>query len=516
MNYKFIFLLLSFFIFLDCYAKNLVLVKLNNPLEINYYLQQNQLVVNYYNNNFFIGTTDNLNVCNGCQLIDDNAWSYDCNYYLMWIEENMDIHSLTDYHCNGDIIFTCDNFCIVRTNHNAILNYDKQSYRCVVAIENRSAKTVVDKLNNDKLQNIYEDSLLIFQLVSNVDRDSLLYYDKHLQDYGTRKCNLESTIVVQNWIKDHFERLGYTTELQDVYNFPTKNVIAVKRGTKYPDEYVICGSHYDSYSYSGNAPGADDNASGTAGMLEIARVLSNYQFERSIVICTFTAEELGLYGSNAYASRCANENMDIVGYFNIDMSGYLAKDSTIHAYVIFPESSRKLFDYYVSTCSTYVPDLIVSEGHLSGGDSDHTSFNENGFMGIFPFENPQKYSPYIHTQGDTIGLSVNNFEQMKMFTQGCLSNVVRLASTGGNEGILDNSIGVSLFPNPANNIITLQNSNMDTVNVIIYDESGNVITKINNVDHQTDINISKYKSGIYFLYVMFENGSHKMMKFVKK
>ncbi len=120
---------------------------------------------------------------------------------------------------------------------------------------------------------------------------------QHLQDYGTRNAYQPTSITAQNWIKDQFESYGLSVELMD---FPmpsgaaSDNVIATLPGTKYPDEFVIMGCHYDSYSYSGLAPGADDNASGVAGVLEIARLLSQYEFDRTIVFCTFSGEEYGL------------------------------------------------------------------------------------------------------------------------------------------------------------------------------------------------------------------------------
>jgi hypothetical protein len=193
---------------------------------------------------------------------------------------------------------------------------------------------------------------------------------------------------------------------------------------------VIIGGHYDSYAgSSGNpAPGADDNASGTCGVLEVARILAPYSYDRTIIFCAFSGEEYGLYGSAAYATWCDNNNLNILGYLNMDMIGYLKSGDPVHTDIIAPSSAQDLVDYYTSVVNLYLPDFITGPGMLSGGDSDHTSFNNHGFMGIFPFEDSEDYSPFIHTANDLIGNSVNNFTQVGVFTKAILATTVSLAN----------------------------------------------------------------------------------------
>jgi hypothetical protein len=120
--------------------------------------------------------------------------------------------------------------------------------------------------------------------------------------------------------------------------------------------------------------------------------------------------------------------MDILGYFNIDMSGYLIPGGTIHTDMIAPQSAAPLAEFYEQVCSVYLPSFLIEPGMLTGGDSDHTSFNEHGFMGIFPFEDSDDYSPYIHTINDLNGTSVNNYDQVATFTKATLASVVTMAS----------------------------------------------------------------------------------------
>jgi len=127
--------------------------------------------------------------------------------------------------------------------------------------------------------------------------------------------------------------------------------LAVQWGTRTPEEFVICGAHYDSYAWDGydpdtiRSPGADDNASGVSGILETARLLSHHTFDRTIIYANWCAEECGLLGSAAYAEDCAAQNMDIVGYFNLDMTGYLEEGSDIHVHLMYTTQDSLIADF---------------------------------------------------------------------------------------------------------------------------------------------------------------------------
>ena len=240
------------------------------------------------------------------------------------------------------------------------------------------------------------------------------------------------------------EALGLEVEQQPFYantwfgsGQAAPNVIGIQRGTLYPDTYVVCGSHFDSFSYQamsgGTAPGADDNATGVASVLESARIMTQYEFEYSIIYCAYGCEEMGLYGSEAYASRCQQEGMDIIGYFNNDMNGYLYGDQ-IHIDCIYPNSVEPIGTYYMNVGEVYYPELPIRHVNFNEGDSDHTSFNNHGYMGIYPFEDYEHYSPYIHTPNDVIGTSVTSFEMGQQYCQmniACLAEIANPVPVGG-------------------------------------------------------------------------------------
>lgn len=308
---------------------------------------------------------------------------------------------------------------------------------------------------------VYRDELplvdtnrLVYEIVTKVDTQNISASIARLQAFTTRKATTDSAVAAAEWIRQQFEDMGYAVELQEFNMGATAsspNVIATKTGSTYPDKYVVIGAHYDSYTWSVEAPGADDNASGTAGVIEAARVLADYPTECTIIFCAFSGEEFGLYGSTAYAERCQQQEMNILGYFNLDMIGYRNPGDDIHTDMIYPPSAQPLADYYKGIAAIFVPELGVFEGFLTGGDSDHTSFNNNGYMGIFPFEDDQNYSPYIHTTEDLLGLSVNSVEMAGMLTQASLAGVASLGGAFSYVGLDEKSNGLisSIIPNPA-------------------------------------------------------------------
>lgn len=269
---------------------------------------------------------------------------------------------------------------------------------------------------------------LIVTLLSQVNPDSIGATIQQLQDYGTRMCTSPQAFLAQDWIKNKLSGYGLTVYTQD---FPqpagsSDNVISILPGTTFPDQYIVMGAHYDSYTGGSSAPGADDNASGSAGIIEIARILSQYTFDRSLVFCLWSAEELGLYGSTAYAQEAANNNMNILGYLNLDMCGYLY-GTTIKTNVVGPAAAQPLLDFYDQVCGIYLPDFQVTIGGNLPGGSDHMSFNNNGYMGIFPFEDVNHYSPYIHTPQDLLGISVNSLPMAAVFTKSVMATGLEMA-----------------------------------------------------------------------------------------
>jgi acetylornithine deacetylase/succinyl-diaminopimelate desuccinylase-like protein len=357
----------------------------------------------------------------------------------------------------------------------------------------------------------------IYNLIDEIDTVQILETIQHLQDYGTRVFNTPQAVQAQNWIAEKFQSYGLSVEIQD---FPTTNgessdnVIATLTGKLYPDEFVVIGGHYDSYAFWGSAPGADDNASGTAGVIEAARVLSQYEFDRTIIFCAFGAEEIGLVGSDAYVRLCKLQGMNILGYYNLDMIAYVKPGEEPQTDIIAPATAQSLVDFYMDVAAIYLPDFQVNIGNLTGGDSDHTSFNRYGYMGIFPFEDDQNYSPFIHTPSDVIGQSVNSMKLARNLVAASLASTVSMAVPSSNVGIgqVENLIA-RIWPNPFSEELRVSIPNEQDFTFELKSVSGQLIQQ-GSGKSTLEIPTAILKSGLYILQLKSKNGNY-LTKVVK-
>ena len=410
-------------------AKDLVRISYSNRAELEKIFNDPNLTVHYYTNNSVFATAtsfDNRTMV----LIDQQAFTDNEVYTLVYCPRTEQQAYLQE----KEALLQTDDYVIVK---GAIMPYKNDG---AVAIFNKEAQ--LPRLTRDFPQ-VTEENPIIREMLNQVNPNELEANVQHLQDYGDRLWAGDGAYAASNWIADQMRALGLEVEQQPFElnigfgGDPAPNVIGIQRGTLYPDTYVVCGSHFDSFSYEallgmGTAPGADDNATGVSTVLESARILTQYEFEYSIVYCAFGTEELGLYGSEAYASRCQQQGMEIIGYFNNDMNGYLREGDPIHVDCIYPDAVEPIGEFYRTIGNVYYPELPIRHVTFSEGDSDHTSFCNHGYLGIFPFEDYENYSPNIHTPNDLIGPSVNNFENVQQFCQmniACLAECARLVGS---------------------------------------------------------------------------------------
>ncbi|RMH17843.1 MAG: M28 family peptidase, partial [Gemmatimonadetes bacterium] len=203
------------------------------------------------------------------------------------------------------------------------------------------------------------------------------------------------------------------------------NVIAIQRGTVHPNRYIIMSGDIDSRASNGSdgetdAPGANDNASGMAGVLEAARLLSRYEFGSSIVYMGLSGEEQGLFGGQKAAQVARDEGWDIVGVLNNDMIGNIEGiDGVIenNTFRVFSEAtpatedlrqrqryrtfggevdgpSRQLARYVARIADVYFPNLdaiMIYRLDRFGRGGHHTPFNNLGFPGVRIMETHENY-----------------------------------------------------------------------------------------------------------------------------
>ena len=356
-------------------------------------------------------------------------------------------------------------------------------------------------------------------LMDSVSIDSVEAYIEHLCSYHNRRYDSRYIYDVQDWLVARYQEMrGIDTVMLHDFSVPdfeagtADNILAVQWGTKTPQEFVVCGAHYDSWNADGSdpdtirSPGADDNATGVAGILETARLLSNYTFDRSIIYANWCAEEIGLVGSAAYARDCAAQGMDIVGYFNLDMTGYLEEGSDIHVNLMYTTQDSLIAKYVFRFSHAYFPEMCIWQDWLAWGDSDYSSFNRNGYPAVHPFEDVHASSPFIHSRNDVLGLSVNNLEQSKRFTEFNLGLVATLAGINGNAVAEQEKIGVTLYPNPAKMSVSIIAED-GLQHVRVCNLLGQQIVARNlNGENRCTLNTTDLSSGIYVVNVTTEKG----------
>ena len=282
---------------------------------------------------------------------------------------------------------------------------------------------------------------------------------RKLVSFGTRHT-LSDTLsttrgigAARRWIRAEFERISQACGgCLEVYeqrvtidsagnrriDVPTElvNVYAVLRGTKRPNDYVIMSGDIDSrisdpMDRTGDSPGANDNASGMAGVLEAARVLSAYRFENSVLLAGLSGEEQGLFGGKAMAEMAKLRGWNIIGVLNNDMIGnYHGIDGVVdnRTFRIFSEpnfqgaderlriwrrfyggevdgASRQLARYVHRITEQYLPQLnpmMIYRLDRFGRGGHHRPFNDAGFAGVRIMEAHEHYDRQhqdIRTEG---------------------------------------------------------------------------------------------------------------------
>ena len=247
----------------------------------------------------------------------------------------------------------------------------------------------------------------IFDMVNQVSRDRLASSIGALQAFQTRYGSTSNCESAGTYIHDSFRRLGLPTD-SDYFSFgsspqyTTSNVIATIPGKTAPERVVIISAHYDSYSNERMtlAPGADDNASGTAAVMELARVMAGYRFDYTVKFIAWGAEEWGLVGSRHYAAEARQRGERIIAALNLDMIGYadrLPEDLDL----VFNSPSEWIATRFTAATQLYAPMPLIEVVQTTFG-SDCSSFWEQSFSSLCGIEDTPVRNPYYHRTTDTL------------------------------------------------------------------------------------------------------------------
>lgn len=247
----------------------------------------------------------------------------------------------------------------------------------------------------------------IQNLVNQVSRSSFEADLTHLVSYPTRFSTSTHYADAVVWAQEQLEAMNYITRLQSiaVNGSTSQNIIADKLGSDVgARNIVLVVAHLDSINQQGGpgaiAPGADDNGSGSAGLLQMARVLKDFRSVHDLRFVFFGGEEQGLFGSKQYvASLPASEQERIRAVVNMDMIGSLNSFSPSVLLEGAP-LSQSVIDGLNEAAATYTQ--LIVQTSLSPHDSDHVSFINAGFPAVLTIEGADGANNNIHSSNDTI------------------------------------------------------------------------------------------------------------------
>ncbi len=265
-----------------------------------------------------------------------------------------------------------------------------------------------------------------------VSEDNLREMVQSLQDFQTRYASTANCEAAGQFLYNYFQVLGLNVWFQPftfgASEIPTRNVIAEKAGETYPNDIVIICGHYDSISPSATrmvlAPGADDNASGMAAVMEAARILVDIPLDFSVRFIAFSAEEWGLYGSEEYSIAARQANERIVGVIDLDMIAF-ADAVPEDLEIVVNESSDWLANRLVLAAENYTPLSTRKIVNASFTYSDHAPFWDNGYPALLAIEDLPLNNPYYHQTTDTV--DTLDFEFFGDSTSAALALLAELA-----------------------------------------------------------------------------------------
>ncbi|HFA49654.1 MAG TPA: M28 family peptidase [Bacteroidetes bacterium] len=393
-------------------------------------------------------------------------------------------------------------------------------------------------------------SVDIQALVEQVDSTRMSGDLTFLEGIRHRTAGAEHLQETKDFIELQFAEGGLEIAKQqfDFNGYQAENIIGRKIGTEEEGEVYIIDGHYDSVAGS---PGADDNASGTAGMLEAMRILAPFGFKKTIRFIGFDLEEAGLVGSIEYVQNGIAQQENIAGVLNFEMIGYFtevpnSQEVPLGFNLLFPAAQAKLeanqfrgdfvnvigngaasslTDAYETAIENYVPQLnfISLEAPASWqtltpdlGRSDHAPFWVAGVPALMLSDGANFRNPNYHGAGDTKDLV--DFTFMHDVVQAAVATIAEVAgiqnaATWWTDTEFTTAVdevagcSFSISPNPAKDFLRLQwaGCQVGNFNIELLDINGRVIKNYLNRNGQNGqaqmVDVRGLEKGIYFIKV---------------
>ncbi len=376
---------------------------------------------------------------------------------------------------------------------------------------------------------------LIEQMLNEVDPESIMNMVWTMQNMYTRFSMSDSNrIVAVDYIDSMLTAYGcdsvYRHSFSSVYG---DNVVGIRIGEYYPTTqcYILIGGHLDDVPDYGYAPGADDNASGVAAMLEAARVMGNYDFERTIRFAAFNAEEQGLIGSDYLAAEASSEGDTIIAALCYDMIGHvtapLLDTMRLRYTTAVPGCSVFACDFYQTVADTYTQ-LKIRPVRYTGtsGSSDHASFWQHGYVSTGGIE--RVLCPGYHTIGDSIGPT--GFNDIAFATEVVRTAIAVLATIAVpiDSGVVVSELSTfessplfAVRPNPGErfDISFAIDNEFENIDLVVYDCMGRFVQRLASGRYQRGVHSCRWDGnstagtevarGVYFLTLRCEGRTER-------
>jgi leucyl aminopeptidase len=279
------------------------------------------------------------------------------------------------------------------------------------------------------------------RVLATLDKARIVDTIRDLSAMPSRYYQSATGAAASDWLRDRWKsfttRSDVTIDLVD-HGWAQKSVVLTIPGTTRAGETVVIGGHLDSITFArggGNAPGADDDASGIATMTEVIRALlaADYRPERTMVFIAYAAEEVGLRGSQDIVKKFQQRGVDVVGALQLDMTNYQGSDKDIWLMKDFASAEQNQF--LIRLIDTYVGATWGLDA-CGYGCSDHASWYRAGVPASMPFEARMKErNMAIHTAKDTLETSGGNADHAIKFARLATAYAIELGkgTTGGDE-----------------------------------------------------------------------------------
>ena len=416
-------------------------------------------------------------------------------------------------------------------------------YPITIGTNKQITWTVPNLSTNYKIQLIADDlqPVNIQNIVDQVDASFLWTDLGTLEGIRHRVTGLDLLKDTRDLLDHRFTDYGLTTYHHevDLNGYMGQNIIGDLYGKTEKEKVLIIDGHYDSVD---DSPGTDDNATAVAGVLEAARVLSEYGFEKTIRFIGFDLEEEGLVGSSGYVVNGIPNYETIEGVINLEMIGYY--DNTPNSQT-FPSAFAALFpdvqalleadsfrgnfitnvslepmtaigDAFHTAANTYVPDLKVIDIENPSGllipdlwRSDHAPFWGNNIPALMITDGADFRNPYYHTVND-LRIHLDSI----FFTNVVKASIATLAELAGVRNctsatvdILSNTEDINcafrIFPNPVGEQIqfSFDNCSVENLNIQLLDINGTLMLEKEITPNTNSITINRQiiPTGVYFL-----------------